>query len=119
MKKKGITNMKISGENIGKNWQELSKVGKNWQKLARVTKSCQKALKTLKTLKSTDEGWVTFGRRTTRCVYGVQVKTGKMKTGGGTLGEIGKTLYIVHCQKLLTFAVYNITGRDPLQSVCV
>ena len=101
-------------QNSAKNWQELSKVGKNWQKLARVTKSCQKALKTLKTLKSTDEGWVTFGRRTTRCVYGVQVKTGKMKTGGGTLGEIGKTLLT-----LLTFAVYNITGRDPLQSVCV
>ena len=87
-------------QNSAKNWQELSKVGKNWQKLARVTKSCQKALKTLKTLKSTDEGWVTFGRRTTRCVYGVQVKTGKMKTGGmktgkmktggGTLGKLVK-----------------------------
>ena len=55
-----------------------------------------------KQLGSTDKGWVTFGRRTTRCVYGVLVKTGKnktgkmktgkMKTGGGTLGEIGKTL---------------------------
>ena len=53
-------------------------VTKFCQKLARVVKSWQKSLKTLKTLKSTDKGWVPFGRRTTR----VQVKTGKMKTGG-------------------------------------
>ena len=90
---------KYRGKLLGNYWETLGKDGKQ--------------------LGSTDKGWVTFGRRTTRCVYGVQVKTGKMKTGGGTLGEIGKTLYIVHCQKLLTFAVYNITGRDPLQSVCV
>ena len=73
---------KYRGKTLGNYWETLEKDGKQ--------------------LGSTDKGWVTFGRRTTRCVYGVQVKTGKMKTGGmktgkmktggGTLGEIGKTL---------------------------
>ena len=73
---------KYRGKLLGNYWETLEKDGKQ--------------------LGSTDKGWVTFGRRTTRCVYGVLVKTGKnktgkmktgkMKTGGGTLGEIGKTL---------------------------
>ena len=98
-------------QNSAKNWQELSKVGKNWQKLARVTKSCQKALKTLKTLKSTDEGWVTFGRRTTRCVYGVQVKTGKMKTGGGTLGKLVKHWETDKGKHWETLSLYTVKNR--------
>ena len=75
---------------LGKYWGKL--LGNYWETLEKDGKQ----------LGSTDKGWVAFGRRTTRCVYGVLVKTGKnktgkmktgkMKTGGGTLGEIGKTL---------------------------
>ena len=44
----------------------------------------------LQTLASIGERWGTFGRCTTCCVYGVQVKTGKMKTGGQHWEKLGQ-----------------------------